>query len=169
MGQVILVLVFVILASICNSIMDVVSFHYYNSLFHRKNFNIWWWNPEYSWRNKYIDRVFSNGRVKLFYKYANRPFRFKMLLKWKDVKKLISFSFTKGPKVYDPEYCINISVNPVQFSDAWHFFKMLMIIFNSLSVSCAFFDTLPYILLGSLVIGIVWNTVFSLFWNKVLK
>ena len=71
---------------------------------------------------------------------------------------------------------------PVQWTDAWHFFKMLMIIFAAISVVLAV--TSPYTLylinfgndwnylLNSLlhisILGLTWNLTFSLFYNKLL-
>lgn len=45
------------LAAICNSIMDILQFHYKKSIFIK--FNPQWWNPAISWKNKYID--WDNG------------------------------------------------------------------------------------------------------------
>ncbi len=56
---------------------------------------------------------------------------------------------------------------PVQITDAWHFFKMLMIVL-------AVFSAVFYIPVFSkwwmdiILFGIVWNSIFALFYNKVL-
>ncbi len=66
---------------------------------------------------------------------------------------------------------------PVQITDAFHFFKMLMIIFITLSiltfnkcevlVGCEYHW---YSFLGLLgIYGVLWNTTFSLFYNKILR
>ncbi len=61
---------------------------------------------------------------------------------------------------------------PVQMTDCWHFFKMLMIIFLTLSVvtfdSNLIINSYYYILYIG-IYGIVWNVVFSLFYNKILR
>ena len=85
-------LLFIVLASICNSIMDTSVHHYSTSIF--KKLNPLWWDGETSWRNKYIDGDSTKGRVKWY------------------------FGLDK----------------PVQLTDAFHFFKMWMIIFISLSI-----------------------------------
>ena len=57
---------------------------------------------------------------------------------------------------------------PVVFTDAWHFYKMLMIIFICLAVSLHKSEGI----LGDLIYfglsGIVWNVTFSFFYEKVL-
>ena len=69
---------------------------------------------------------------------------------------------------------------PVQITDAWHFFKMLMIIFGATSVTLAM--TSPYMLylikcdswnyfinstMHMIILGFAWNLPFSLFYNKI--
>lgn len=46
-------LILVILAAICNAVMDVTSFHYEKSIFSKLNPK--WWNPYISWKNKYVN------------------------------------------------------------------------------------------------------------------
>ncbi len=52
--------IFIILAAICNAIMDKITHHWDDSIFDKPNGEItkWdmWWNPQYSWINKYQDR-----------------------------------------------------------------------------------------------------------------
>ena len=55
---------------------------------------------------------------------------------------------------------------PVQLTDAFHFFKMWMIVFICLSIVTFTPLTSPYIMF--IVYGIVWNTCFSIFYNGVL-
>jgi hypothetical protein len=57
-------LVFVLLASICNAIMDTISFHYEISIFNKSN--PVYWNPQISWKNKYIDWDNGNRERKRF-------------------------------------------------------------------------------------------------------
>lgn len=104
-----------------------------------KNLNPIWWNGEISWKNKYTNGDSSLGFRKLF---PN------------------SKSFL-GKINY-----------PVQLTDSWHFFKTLMIIFLVLSIiSFGGKEILSFksLLLNFVIYGIVWNTVFSLFYNKIFK
>lgn len=125
---------FVVLASICNSIMDVISHHYHKSIFNQ--YNRVWWDGQISWQNKYVDGDFNKGRVKMT---------------------ILGFTFNK----------------PVQLTDAWHFFKMWMIIFNCSAIVCALYSgvepTWWNIPLFLLAYGTTWNVVFSGFYDKVLK
>lgn len=128
-------LTFLILAAICNAVMDTSVHHY--SISKLKSLNPSFWNGEISWRNKYIDGDSTKGRVKWY------------------------FGLNK----------------PVQLTDAFHFFKMLMIIFICLSIitfdKCLVLVGCQYqwysfiIMLG--VYGTMWNLWFSLFYNKILK
>lgn len=138
----ILSLLFLMLASICNSIMDKTSHHFHKSVFKKmKNSN--WWNPTESWKLKYVDGIVENGRVK-----------------WN----ILGFKFNK----------------PVQVTDAWHFFKSLMIIFMCTSIvlmtlSLPFtikdiYDCMDYVLnfiLHLLITGFIWNKTFTLFYHKI--
>jgi hypothetical protein len=121
---------FIILASVCNSIMDTSNHHFHKSIFNTPNLNAYWWNGEISWKNKYIDKNPTLGRTGTL----------------------------------------------VQFTDAFHFFKMLMIVFVCLSIitfekcnvvyNCQYNKFSFLILLA--VYGVIWNTTFSLFYKYVL-
>lgn len=52
----------VVLAAICDAIMDTLWHHYGDSVF--KNLNLQFWNPKISWKNKYIDNNPNKGRKK---------------------------------------------------------------------------------------------------------
>ena len=125
MLYIILNILFIALASICNSVMDTLDHHQSDSIFSKFK-NPLWWNFNQGWRNKYIDRDPKKGRVKLFWK-------------------------------------IN---KPVQITDAWHFFKMLMIIFICSAASLSYDK--PSYLICLIVLGLVWNNVFSLFYKRIL-
>jgi hypothetical protein len=127
MEALVLVFVFVALGATCNSIMDVTSHHFEQSIFKGS-----WWDSVNSWRLKYVDGDHTKGRIKWY------------------------FGINK----------------PVQLTDAWHFFKMLMIFFM-----CAAIATMSYVGPMSFtwwpftftIAGIVWNTTFSLFYDKILR
>ena len=123
------------LSSICNSVMDTITHHYDTSIF-KDIKNRAWWDPNKSWRNKYLFLNPQYGRVK-----------------WK----VLGFLINK----------------PVQITDAFHFFKMWMIILFCGSIVCALYACItlvwwhfPLFLLGY---GTTWNMVFSLFYDKILK
>lgn len=64
---------------------------------------------------------------------------------------------------------------PVQLTDAFHLFKMLMIVFLAMSVitfdKTFFVQDYNLISFGAVLAlyGFIWNTTFSLFYNKLLK
>lgn len=151
-------IVFLLLASVCNAIMDVCSYKFRKSilaldkdvkfLFWTIDKHSWWrwWNGEYSWRNKYLNDDVSQGRLK------------------------IKHIFTKLLLIGELNY-------PVQLTDAWHLFKTLMIIFICSSISHPLSLTTPitnnFILdffIYLTILGIVWNKTFSyLYKNKLRK
>ncbi len=55
----------IILAAISNAIMDVISFHFGTSVFSKLNAQFW--NPELSWKNKYVNNDPLQGRRKLIF------------------------------------------------------------------------------------------------------
>lgn len=57
-------LIFIILAAICNAVMDACSHYYYRSIFTR--YSDLYWNADRSWLNKYIDRSPEKGFRKIF-------------------------------------------------------------------------------------------------------
>lgn len=117
-------ILFIFLASLCNSIMDKTSHHFHKSIF--KNLNPVWWNAEISWKNKYILLDPKNGR-----------------------RKLLFFNY------------------PVQLTDAWHFFKTLMIIFICLAI--IFYQSIFNWYFDLLIFGTCWNLTFSLFYSYLFK
>ena len=133
-------IIFIILASICNAIMDITSFHFSISIFNKLNPGVWW--PTISWKNKYEDFDPKIGRAK-----------------WGKV------------------------LVPVQITDAWHFFKMLLIIFICTSIVTYDFEfiimlntaiglAIPLKLVWIEALGIygtLWNVTFSLFYDKILR
>lgn len=55
-------IVLVCVAGIANALMDSIAFHFHESMFRACNREFW--DPEISWRNKYIDGDVSKGRRK---------------------------------------------------------------------------------------------------------
>lgn len=126
-------LTFVVLAAICNAIMDVSLFHYYYSILTKLSSR--WWNGANSWANKYIDNDPSKGRRKCFFGLLNLP---------------------------------------VQFTDSFHLFKSLMIVFMMCAIAFApknIFGIENWIFYSVIIIifGTAWNLTFNLFYNKILR
>jgi hypothetical protein len=70
-------LLFVVLASICNAVMDVISFHYDKSIFSKYNKNFF--NPQFSWMNKYKkmgDKTIDLDKRRKFFWFINFPVQF---------------------------------------------------------------------------------------------
>jgi hypothetical protein len=118
-------IILIILAAICNGVMDNITHHWSTSKLNK--YNEKFWNPELSWKNKYIDNDPKKGYKKLF---------------WKIEK-------------------------PVALTDAWHLFKSLMIIFVCLAI--VLYTPLIIFYIDFVILGILWNIIFNLFYDKILK
>ncbi len=104
-------MVFIILAAICDALIDTLQHHWYKFRFKDK-VDKQWWNPQISWQNK-----------------------------------------------YNPDVMI------VQLSDAWHLFKTIKIILWVIAVVT--YQIIINPLIDILIIGLIRNLVFSIFYNKV--
>jgi len=119
-------ILFFILASICNAVIDTLAHHYDTSVFVKLNRQFW--DASISWENKYYIEI-------------------------KD-----------GKKIYIAKTGI------VWFTDAWHIFKSLMIVFICASIATVMhFEQWYYSVALFAAYGIIWNVFFNLFYNHFLK
>lgn len=58
---------------------------------------------------------------------------------------------------------------PVQFTDAWHFFKMLMLIFIALAIITYEKPEDYLVVIDFILIGFIWNLTFSVYYKKILR
>ena len=58
-------------------------------------------------------------------------------------------------------------IKPVQLTDAWHLFKALMIAFVIIAI--VNYKVIVNPLLDVFILSTVWNMLFNLFYNRVLK
>ena len=130
-------LLLVALAAICNAVMDVVSFHYKTSIFTK--FNPQWWNPAISWKNKYVD----------YSKFAEYTGKVSKLEKRIFILNLFSIKY------------------PTFLTDAWHFFKSLMIVL--LGFAIVLYVPVVNIYVDIILVGFAWNLTFNVFYNKIFK
>lgn len=115
-------LVLLFIAALCNALMDTLSHHWYKFRWRHKVTGQWW-NPELSWKNKYM-QCGLDVRYKWYYKF-------------------------------------------VWFSDAFHFFKSLMIVLICASIVMWTEAEPLYKLIGFAVCGFVWNLGFGLGYNWI--
>jgi hypothetical protein len=124
-------LLFIMLAAACNAVMDKVKDHFDKSIF--SNMDKQFWNPEISWKNKYINLDPAQGFVK-------KPFY-------------------------------------TSYSDGWHLFKTMMIVFLCLAISLytpfsawvfGIEQNVLTILVDFVLLGTLWNVTFSFFYDKKL-
>lgn len=107
----------IILAGICNAIMDKLQFGFHSSIF--KKLNQQFWNPTFSWKNKWNTRF----------------------------PKLTSTIF-------------------VMFTDAWHLFKYLMVMYITLSI--VFYQPIVNWYVDIAIINCAFTCTFELFYSKIL-
>jgi len=137
---VIIIVSLVALSAEMDAVMDTLWHHYDRSIF--KNADRMFWDPKISWRNEYIDHKPSEGRIK-----------------WN---------------------VLGITINkPVQISDGWHIAKTIKIICLMSATTLAYFAQVVPVLEGNrdsfvlfiallTVLGTIRNSVFSLFYDKLL-
>lgn len=127
--------IFLVLASICNALIDTCQFHFEQSMIHlpgRKKWNQWW-NPLESWKNKYKGRNYKLGR------------------------RMVTLFGRETPIKY-----------PTNFTDAFHCFKTLMIVFIIIAItvfSILEYKTIHERLLFIIILGAAWNVTFTLVYN----
>ena len=130
-------LLLVALAAICNALMDTISFHYKQSIFTK--YNPQWWNPAISWKNKYVD----------YSKFAEYTGKVSKLEKRIFILNLFSIKY------------------PTFLTDAWHFFKSLMIVL--LGFAIVLYNPVVNIYVDIILVGLAWNLTFNVFYNKIFK
>lgn len=109
--------------------------------------------------NAVIDTLAHHHSVSVFKKYKTGFWADATLVSWKN--KYINNDTLQGRKKLF--WKINL---PVQFTDAWHLFKSLMIIFTVTSI--IMYVPLINKIIDFCIIGIVWNLIFNLFYNVIL-
>lgn len=134
--------IFICLAAISDSIVDICNHKFEKSIFFSPKFKRTWWDSSISWKNKYVE----------YDKYGTA---FPVLL--------CKSRFCK--KIYPIK-------KPVQLTDAFHFFKMLRIVFDYagcilLGIVCSRCEILTYLFV-LLSAGVLRNTIFTLFYHKLL-
>ena len=108
--------ILVALAAICNSIMDITSFHYDESIFSK--FNPQYWNPQISWKNKYIDGDVTKGMRKIFFGLFDYPTF--LTDSWHCFKSLLIFLMVGAIVLYKPLF--NIWIDFVLIGCVWNVF-----------------------------------------------
>lgn len=97
----ILVLFLISLAAISNSIMDKISFHFWKFRF--KHLNRQWWDPQVSWKNKYIDKNPKKGFKYLDLKIFKIKYPIFLTDAWHFFQTLMLLFFFLAMIVPDPE------------------------------------------------------------------
>jgi len=89
----ILTAILIILAAICNSVMDICSHKYQQSIFYWKYFNDQFWDATISWKNKYYLGKVSNGRRKVRIGYLQFNYPVQITDAWHLFKTIMIFAF----------------------------------------------------------------------------
>ena len=144
----ILSLLFLSLASICNSIMDKTTHHFHQSIFNdNTKQNKWkiWWNPGQSWKLKYVDGVVENGTVK-----------------WN----ILGFKFDKPVQISDGWHLMKTLM--IIFLCTSITLMTLSPVLELGLPSKTFWGYLYNFTTHLIIMGFVWNKTFSLFYDKIL-
>jgi hypothetical protein len=98
--------------------------------------------------------IFSDIQNKKILKWFRTPDSWKLKYEWDDGE-IVGRKKWKG------------FVVPVQLTDSWHFFKMLMIVL----VCCAIisYEIIVSPIVDLCLLGIFWNTTFSFYYNIIFK
>lgn len=100
MGPLVSIILFA-LAGACNAVMDTVTHHYQKSIFNVRKYRMFWWNPEYSWRNKYHSGDPALGRRKWIFG-INYPVQISDA--WHLFKTVMIFGIVGSVVSYQPIY-----------------------------------------------------------------
>lgn len=112
-----------------------------------------------SFCNALMDTLAHHHSTSIFKNYKTGFWSDAMAVSWKN--KYIDGDPTKGRK---KNWVFNV---PVQFTDAWHFFKSLMIIF--LIAAMPLYTTVFGLLIDFCVLGLAWNFSFTFFYNVIFR
>jgi hypothetical protein len=99
-------------------------------------------------KDKYSTSIFKHGN----------PYFWDGTVSWKS--KYVNYDVKQGR-----------NNTPVWFTDAWHLFKSLMIVFLAIGLQLAsqYFTPIYSYLEAVVIFGLVWNLTFNLFYNKLLR
>ncbi len=133
--------ILIILAAICNSIMDITTFHYSTSIFSK--YNAQFWNPSISWTNKYIDHDVNKGMRKFF-----GLFDISVVFtdSWHLFKSLMIFALVGSVVCYTP-LLGELLLKDVAITNSSMYILVRLIDF--------------------IIMGTLWNLTFSLFFNHI--
>lgn len=109
--------------------------------------------------NSIMDKTDHHFNKSIFKTFKNRKWWYTPN-SWKN--KYVDGDSTKGRV----KILFNIN-KPVQITDAWHFFKTLMIIF--ICISIVTYQPIYNKFIDIIIYGTIWNTNFSLMYNRILK
>jgi hypothetical protein len=135
--------ILIILAAICNSAMDVVSFHYSTSIFTKLN-NAQFFDPSISWTNKYIDHDPKKGIRKWFFGLFYIPVMFTDF--WHLCKTISIFALIGSVTCYTT-FIGELLCKDLAITNTW---------------MCFLVRAIDYVLMGT-----IWNITFSLFFNHI--
>lgn len=108
---------FIILAAICNAVMDTLMHHYYKSIF--KKYDPQFWNPYLSWKNKYVDWDGGDHRMKGFVQVSDAWHIFKTLMIVFICISVASFPMMPQICISDSQF-LNYSIYIAIFGVAWN-------------------------------------------------
>jgi len=137
----ILSLINISIAARSNAVMDILTHHYFTSIFSEKNSK--YWNPIISWKNKYVNGNVKEGRkqIKILGKYFN-----------------IHVAFTDGWHKHKSIMISNMCMALFSFTIDIMVWKQFVNV-NSILLGLIYF----------IISGLLWNKVFMYYYTKKFR
>lgn len=117
--------------------------------------------------NSVMDTLAHHYPTSIFTKYDEQFWNPK--ISWQN-------KYKGGQKILGPAFFLSTGIL-VAFTDGWHLFKSSMIVLLGVAVVtfpytysiCIFKDVFLNITAWLIILGVLWNSTFSIFYNKFLK
>jgi len=111
-----------ILAAICNAVMDTLTHHYPTSIFN--DMNPKYWNPQISWKNKYLDGVKAFGpafflSTGILVAFTDGWHLFKSIMIVLLALSVVTFPYTIKICLFD-NYCLNAIAWLIILGTVWN-------------------------------------------------
>lgn len=135
----VLTLLSICLAARSNAVMDIITHHYSSSIFSTLNRDLYW-DPAKSWKNKYINRDFKKGRVKI--KILGKEFNKHPAFTdgWHKHKSLMIVYICLIPLLFTIDSKLSTEINPIILGAVYF-----------------------------LITGLTWNKVFMYYYKEKFK
>lgn len=169
--MIILGYILIIIASIAKAIMDKVNFHFDRSIFNNpEKFNPLFWNPDISWKNKWVVKKPKTVVGKLFRKLVYNPIEYLFKKSVNFINSILTL-LNLPWKLYSGNKELTLKSTILVFiTDAWHRFQSIMLFSLFIGLCFIFSDSSIYNNLIHLIItSIMFRFIFTFVFHSVLE